>query len=355
MPGGGAKVRDLALRLPGFRLFGLDFAIAPGETLVILGPNGAGKSVCLEAIAGFHRLERGEIVLGGRDVAALPPERRNIALVFQNFGLFPHLTVAGNVRLAISARRGARRRLGELLAEFEIAHLAGRFPASLSPGEKQRVALARALAAQPDLFLFDEPFSALDAATRERLRAELGSFLREAAIPALFVTHDFADALALADRVAVMRAGRIVQEGPAPQVFRAPADRFVAEFFGIENILCGRREAARAVRVGSASLEVPADEAAPGSSLVLLCVRAEEVELGSKGTRNGLDARILAIRNEGVLVRLALDCGFPLVARTMSRDLERLGLAAGANVVVTVPPRAIHLIPLDGASEGRGQ
>jgi molybdate/tungstate transport system ATP-binding protein len=352
----GVAVRDLTLRVGAFRLAGLDFAIGAGETLVILGPNGAGKSVSLETIAGFHRPQRGEIRIAGREVTGLPPERRNVAFVYQNFGLFPHLSVAANIRLALHAKRrrnGRGRALEELLAEFGIAHLAGRDPGLLSPGEKQRVALARALAAEPDLFLFDEPFSALDAATRDRLRGELASFLRKEGVAAIFVTHDFADALALADRIAVMRAGRIVQEGPAREVFRAPQSRFVAEFLGIENILPGRLEGAGGVRMGGARLQLAEEEASRESSAsVLLCIRAEDIELEPRGEENRLSARVLEVTQEGILARVALDCGFPLLARTMRRDIERLGLAAGAEIALALPPEAIHVIA--DLPEGRG-
>jgi molybdate/tungstate transport system ATP-binding protein len=154
----GVLISELSLRLGAFELRDLSFALSRGEILVLLGPNGAGKSVSLEAIAGFHRLAHGRIVIAGRDVTGLPPERRRISLLFQDFGLFPHLTVAQNVAFG-----GRQADVASLLSRFEIAHLRSSYPANLSPGQKQRVALARALAARPDLFLFDEPFSGLPA------------------------------------------------------------------------------------------------------------------------------------------------------------------------------------------------
>jgi ABC-type sugar transport system ATPase subunit len=218
----GASVEALTLSLGAFRLKKIDFALTRGETLVILGPNGAGKSVTLEAIAGFHRPESGRVLIGGRDVTALPPERRKVGFVVQNFGLFPHLTVTQNIAVArrhgsaVIATKAGSPLSGDpavLLDYFGIAPLAERAPAALSPGEKQRVALARALAAAPDLFLFDEPFSALDAETHEQLREELRSYLRALAIPAIFVSHDRGDAMTLADKIVVLRDGAI--ERPA--------------------------------------------------------------------------------------------------------------------------------------------
>ena len=245
----GASVEALTLSLGAFRLDKIDFAVSGGETLVILGPNGAGKSVTLETIAGFHRPESGRILLGGRDVTALPPERRNVGFVVQNFALFPHLSVVQNV--AVAPRRGAASGRAKtatplggepaaLLDYFGIAHLAERAPSGLSPGEKQRVALARALAAAPDLFLFDEPFSALDAETHEQLRDELKSYLRTLALPAIFVSHDRSDALTLADEIVVLRDGAAIQHGSPVEIFHRPESSFVARFVGVENVLAGR-------------------------------------------------------------------------------------------------------------------
>ena len=183
----GLAVEALTLTLGDFHLRSLGLAVSRGQILVILGPNGSGKSVTLETIAGFHRPDSGRVIIGGRDVTKLAPERRNVGFVIQNFGLFPHLNVAQNV--AIARRTGGKgieidrtvavpRDDTGLLAYVGAAHLAHRRPEDSSPGEKQRVALARALASGPDLFLFDEPFAALDAQTRDQLRGELLSFLR---------------------------------------------------------------------------------------------------------------------------------------------------------------------------------
>ena len=238
MTGAVFAIEGACLTLGRFSLRAIDLELDAGEIMVLLGPNGAGKSVCLEMIAGFHRPTSGRILIHDRDVTSLPPERRRVGLVFQNFGLFPHFTVAGNVSLGLHARRRvaraqATRGVGELLAQFGIAHLSDRYPQDLSPGEKQRVALARGLAAQPDLFLFDEPFSALDARTRDALRDELKTFLRQSGAPAIFVSHDQTDAALLADRVAVMNRGEILQIGAVSDIFGKPVNAFVAEFTGV--------------------------------------------------------------------------------------------------------------------------
>lgn len=361
MSAAALAVESLSLRLGTFRLRDLGFTLDRGEILVILGPNGAGKSVTLETIAGFHRPAAGRILIAGRDVTALPPERRQVGLLFQNFGLFPHLTVAQNVGFGLRARRGWRRETGAvaaLMAQFGIAHLSERRPEALSPGEKQRTALARALATQPDLFLLDEPFSALDTGARERLRDHLLEFLRATRTAAIFVTHDHADAAALADRILVLRQGEIVQSGGAAEIFRRPADPFIAEFVGIENILAGRVLAdgggKLAVAIGDAVLVAAGDRGlARGATDVRLCIRAEEVRLGAAAAAramaarpvNRFEARITALRPLGPLCKVQLDCGFALAAYVLAREVAELGLAPGNRIEAQIDPRAIHVIP----------
>lgn len=342
-----AAVERASLQLGAFALRDLDLALARGEILVLLGPNGAGKSVCLEMIAGFHRPQRGRILIAGKDATRLPPERRGIGLVVQDFGLFPHLTVAGNVAFG---RPGGE--IAALLRQVGIGHLADRRPASLSAGEKQRTALARALAIRPALFLFDEPFSALDARSRAGLRDELKSFLRHAGIAAIFVTHDPEDAWVLADRVAVIRDGAIIQAGAADAVFRKPANRWIAEFVGVETIvpgrIVGRAGNACRIAIGTASL-LSTNAVGGGDGAVLVCVRAEEVELrraGDDQTGEGLPGRVIAIANLGAWGRVTVDCGFALTALLTHRNIRDLRLAPGSAIVASIDPEAVHLLPL---------
>ncbi|HZU88977.1 MAG TPA: ABC transporter ATP-binding protein [Stellaceae bacterium] len=353
-------VSDLSLRLGSFELRNFGLSLERGQILVLLGPNGAGKSVSLEAIAGFHRLRGGHILIHGRDVTRLPPERRHVSLLFQNFGLFPHLTVAQNVAFG-------RRNLdpSRLLARFGIAHLAAERPDILSPGQKQRVALARALAAQPDLFLFDEPFSALDAPTRDLLRGELKSFLRESGVPAIFVTHDRTDAEALADTIAVMDQGRIVQAGEAAEILRRPADATVASLLGVENILpgrtLGRSGGVMHVAIGDA---VVAARPATAAGAVSVCIRAEDVvtarpdrESAAGAAANRLAARVGIITPLGPFYKVMLDCGFPLVAYLTKREVRDLGIAPGSRVVAEIEAEAIHVFSAGtarSAAEGGG-
>jgi ABC-type Fe3+/spermidine/putrescine transport system ATPase subunit len=354
----GLALEQVALHLGAFRIASVDLAVEPGEVLVLLGPNGAGKSVTLEAIAGFHRLDAGRILLGARDITDMPPERRRISLLFQNFALFPHLSAAGNVALALRAAglAPALPRITELLARFGVAPLADRLPELLSPGEKQRVALARALAGQPELFLFDEPFSALDAPTRAALRDGLKEFLRQAGAPSVFVTHDPVEALALADRLALLRDGAVIQSGAAADVYRAPADRLAARLLGVENILpvrlVERAGLGWRIAVGEAVLELPGSNAPHALPPELfLCLRAEDVALAAaSGDRQGacpsnrLAARVTAIRHAGALLKVSLDCGFPLVAALTQRDARALDLASGIPLIADIDPLAIRLV-----------
>jgi molybdate/tungstate transport system ATP-binding protein len=363
---GGIAIEALTVTLGVFRLRNLNLAVSSGEILVVLGPNGAGKSVTLETIAGFHRPDNGRVLIHGRDVTGLPPERRNVGFVVQNFGLFPHLTVAQNVGIARrSCRRGVEadkdfslpRDDAGLLAYFGVAHLMKRWPQDLSPGEKQRVALARALASSPDLFLFDEPFAALDTQIRNQLREELLSFLRALRTPAIFVTHDHADAMMLADSVAVLRDGALVQGGPAKDVYTRPANSFVAHFVGVENILEARVVGAAGelatVAIGDRKLyaSVPAHSAKAGDT-VRLGIRGEQVTLGLPGSQelpshavNRLDGRITSLRSLKPLVTVEIDCGFPLKGYLLAPQARVMNIEAGGLIGVEIAAEAVHVMP----------
>ena len=349
-------VEALSLTLGAFRLNKIEFTLARGEILVVLGPNGSGKSVTLETIAGFHRPDAGRIVVAGRGVTALPPERRKIGLVVQNFGLFPHLSVAQNVAIGARGSRATKVHNKDLLSYFGIAHLADRAPAELSAGEKQRVALARALASAPELFMFDEPFSALDAETRNQLRTELKTFLRALAIPAIFVTHDHDEAMALADTVVVLRDGDIVQSGTAAVIFNKPTNSFVARFVGVENILAApvaaRSGNALTFAVNGQMLHaIASPDVQVRNDTAGLAIRAERVAVSAGANRagvattdNALQGRVKALRVLGPLATIEIECGFSLKAYLLSPQVAAMGLAEGSAVTVQIPADAIHVM-----------
>ena len=227
-------------RYPGFELE-LSLSLPPGETLALLGPSGSGKTTALSIAAGLVRPQSGRVLIAGRDVTRLPPERREVGVVFQSYALFPHLSVFDNVAFGLVERRWPREeiraRVEELLEKTGLTPHAKKRPSELSGGEQQRVALARALAPRPRVLLLDEPLSALDPRLKEELLLFLKQILREEQASALYVTHDQAEALATADRVAILREGKKVQEGSPLEVYHRPKDAWTARFLGHKNVL----------------------------------------------------------------------------------------------------------------------
>ena len=251
------EMQNPGIRLRGVRKeFGpvvavdhLDLDIADGEFFAVLGPSGSGKTTVLRMIAGFETPTAGTIELGGVNATRQPPFRRNVNTVFQDYALFPHMTVAQNVEYGLRVKRVAKpertRRVGEALDMVRLGDLGARKPSQLSGGQRQRIALARALVNRPRVLLLDEPLGALDLKLREQMQVELKSIQREVGITFVFVTHDQDEALTLSDRLAVMRDGRIEQVGRSAEVYESPATRFVAEFVGTSNVIAG--DAAHAV------------------------------------------------------------------------------------------------------------
>ena len=230
---------------------GIDLAVAPGECVVLLGPSGCGKTTTLRMVAGFMRPDSGEIHLDGQPASApgvmVPTERRRLGMVFQNYAVWPHKTVADNIAygLVVAGAPKARiqARLQQMLENVRLTGLGGRFPSELSGGQQQRVALARAIATEPALLLLDEPLSNLDATLRHEMRHELKELHQQIGMTMLYVTHDQEEALVLADRVVVMHKGMVEQAGTPEEIYRRPRSRFVASFVGTTNILEGRVEA----------------------------------------------------------------------------------------------------------------
>lgn len=222
---------------------GISLSIAPGELVALLGPSGCGKTTLLKVVAGFNRQTAGQVRIGGQIVDPLPPNRRHVGIVFQNYALFPHMTVAQNVGYGLDVMRMERSakaaRVGEMLALVRMDGMAERYPRQLSGGQQQRVAIARALAVRPSILLLDEPFAALDKALRLDMQIELKRIQRNAGTTTILVTHDQEEALSLADRVAVLNKGRLEQFAPPTEVYDRPASLFVNTFVGSANVLTG--------------------------------------------------------------------------------------------------------------------
>jgi iron(III) transport system ATP-binding protein len=297
---------------------GASLEVARGELVALLGPSGSGKTTLLRLVAGFERPEGGVVRIGGRAVAGdgtwVEPEQRRIGMVFQHGALFPHLTIAGNVGFGAASEERAR----ESLALVGLAHRAKSYPHELSGGERQRVALARALAADPEVVLLDEPFAALDAGLREQLRDDVAAILREAGTSALLVTHDQAEALSLADRIAVLRGGRIEQAGTPEEVYERPRSRWVAEFLGDADLLPGVADGNGVVECELGRFPVSAEL----SGAVDVVVRPESIAIGhGAGSGRGADseARVVdrAFFGHDQLVHLELPSGLRLRSRRL--------------------------------------
>lgn len=352
--------------------FNLDVQLtAPGNQIIVLfGPSGAGKSMTLASIAGFAVPDFGRIVAGERVLfdsergINLLPQQRRIGLVKQDLALFPHLTVEQNIAYGLfrQAARTQRERVEYFLHLMNLDGFAKRYPSQLSGGQQQRVALARALAPKPELLLLDEPFSALDAPTRVQLRNDLLDLQRELEIPVMFVTHDLGEAYFLADRLAVIDGGKILQMDTPGEILQHPTSLHVARAVGVKNILPGTvvqcQETFCRVQVGNAVIETLAHQFAPGTH-VTVCIRPERVMLlrpehaGKSSDENSLHGEIVHEMNDGMMatlffravdMRLTQDQEYDLQIELPVYIYERLDLARQRQWTVSLRKNAIHLI-----------
>ncbi|MDH4062968.1 MAG: ABC transporter ATP-binding protein [Acidobacteriota bacterium] len=341
----------------------LSLSVADGERLTILGPSGSGKTTLLRLVGGYETPTSGEVRLGGRRIDTLPPEQRNIGMVFQNYALFPHLDVAANVGFGLERRGVARderaRRVEAMLHMVRLDGLGARLPRQLSGGQQQRVALARALVIEPSLLLLDEPMSNLDARLREDVRHELVALQRSLAITTLLVTHDQEDALAFSDRVALLADGRLQQLGPPREIYDRPVNRFVAEFMGRVSLWPGRK--AQELGEGVAEYVVGRDVrlAAPsGPADALVGVRPEAVEIHT-GERpsagNVLGGRVIerSFQGETEQVHVETDDGLSIVIRSrrMRTDTPQPGVA----VWLSWPATRTIVVPADETAAQRAR
>lgn len=325
-------------------LHGLSLAVESGSLTALLGPSGSGKTTTMKLIAGLIAPDSGDIRLDDRSIRNLPPERRGVAMVFQNPLLFPHLTVAGNVGFGLRMRGLAAERItsrvAEMLDRVRLTDLAQRKPVQLSGGQAQRVALARALILRPEVLLLDEPLSSLDPGLRDEMRQLIRSLQHETGITTIVVTHDQSEAVALADRIALLLDGRLAQQGAPEAFYGRPATKEVARFFGGVNFLPGMARAG-VFDCALGSLTLPRGLAdGPG----LLTFRPESLRFGDGP--NLLAAQVVALSFLGSLTRVDLDVRGVALQALVTADTAR-GLAPGTQAQVSLPPEALWVLPPD--------
>jgi spermidine/putrescine transport system ATP-binding protein len=329
-------------------LDGVSVSIRANEFFTLLGPSGCGKTTLLRLIAGFEVQDAGTIAVEGRSLDGLPPYRRPVNTVFQSYAVFPHLTVAENVAFGLEMQRRSRAeaasRVAEMLALVKLEGLETRRPAQLSGGQQQRVALARALATGPRVLLLDEPLSALDLKLRTEMQLELKRLQHEVGVTFVFVTHDQHEALTMSDRIAVMRAGRILQVGTPEEIYEHPSERYVADFIGETNLLDATRIGPTRFRLAS-GVEIATDEPGPPDDEVTLVIRPERALLAPPGgsTFAALVEQVVYVGSDTVYL-LALEGGVRFRLRDQNRDGARVRARAGAAVGVVVPSAAIRVL-----------
>jgi putative spermidine/putrescine transport system ATP-binding protein len=338
MTGVAVHLNDLRRAFGGLNaLDGLDLAMAPGEMIALLGPSGCGKTTALRVLAGLEDADSGRVLVDGKDITSLPANR-DMGMVFQAYSLFPHLTALQNVQfgLKLRGRKAAANRAQDMLDLVGIGSFAARYPNQLSGGQQQRVALARALAIQPKVLLLDEPLSALDAKVRVQLRDEIRRIQTEVGTTTLFVTHDQEEALAIADRVGVMRAGQIEQLAAPAEIYLKPTSAFVADFVGLSNRLPGTIDGDAVTVFGT---RLPLVTPPTQGPQVTALVRPEAVDIVPDAAGTG---RVLTTSFLGPTSRVTVEVGDSLVVAQIAS--ERVGeLTTGTPVRVELRPVPVAL------------
>jgi molybdate/tungstate transport system ATP-binding protein len=344
-------VKDLCVDLGDFQLQDINLKVDEGEYFIVLGPTGAGKTVLLESVAGLYPVKSGQIWLRGKDVTRLEPEKRNISIVYQDHALFPHLSAGENILFGLKLQHRPKQELNETLDRLSrllgIAHLMDRSPNTLSGGERQKVALARALSTKPEVLLLDEPLSALDPESREGVQKELRQLHQQLRVTTIHVTHDFEEAIALGDHIAVLGDGCIKQTGTPEQIFRQPNSEFVAHFAMARNIFAGevveRDDGSIVFGTEGTELAVVTDLRGKFHA----SVRPEDILVSPEplhsSARNSFCGTITHIADRGSTLYLTVNLPPDFICLVTRRSFEEMGLAQGQRVYITFKASAVHV------------
>ena len=345
------RIENISKNLGEFFLNDVTLDIEKGEYFVVLGPTGAGKTILLEAIAGIYSPDRGKILMDGRDITNVPPRSRNISMVYQDYMLFPHLTVEKNISFGLKLKKittkDIKKKIDGISRMLNVRHLFHRFPGTLSGGEKQRIAIARAVVTEPKALLLDEPLSALDAQTREGLRYELKKIHSVTGITIIHVTHNFEEVFSLGDSVAVMNEGKIIQVGNPDDVFRRPNCEFIANFVGVENLFKGRSTVNNDTSdITINGIKIVSTACNSGDSVV--SIRPEDILVSrnkiESSARNSFSGKITGVIDKGAIIKIVADCGIPISAIITRRSFDDMGLIRGMSAYFTFKASDVHFI-----------
>jgi molybdenum ABC transporter ATP-binding protein len=344
-------IKNLKVDLGDFLLNNINLEINSGEFFIILGPTGAGKTVLLEAIAGLHPVLEGEVWIEGREIARLNPEKRRIGIVYQDYSLFPHLSVEENIAFGLKLRKcpkaSIKEKVNDIAEIVGVTHLLERKPQTLSGGEQQKVALARALVTEPEVLLLDEPLSALDPETKEMMQQELREVHRRTKVTIIHVTHDFEEAIALGERVAVLNNGCIAQIGAPEEILRQPNSEFIARFALSRNIFTGEAEEGEdghaCVDVGGIKLRVITES----RDKVRLSLRPEDIIISKEPlhstARNCFEGVVSDIVHRGAVVYVTVNLPPNFICLITRQSFEELELRKGVSVWITFKASAVHV------------
>jgi molybdate/tungstate transport system ATP-binding protein len=342
------EIKDLFIKFSAFALQDINLSIQDGEFFMLLGPTGAGKTLILEAIAGIVPITSGRILVKGKEITRLPPEHRGTSIVYQDYALFPHLSVLNNITYGLRYHKtdpnASKKRVMQLMEQLGLQSLAQRSIRNLSGGEKQRIALARALAVNPSVLLLDEPLSALDPNFREDIREMLKKLHQEVETTFLMVTHDFAETMFLGQRMAVLNYGKIDQIGPVREVFKKPATPFVAKFMGIKNVFHASFKD-KTARVHNLELRL---QSSPVENKRYVAIRPEDIMITKNGAfgndRNVFQSKVSGVTDRGPYYEVSTRTGDVIFSVMLSKnDFFKLELWKGIDIHLSILSSAIHV------------